>query len=75
MKAFKLVSSTLTNEGVISQEMNTYGEFKFRKSTIYLMFVSMDEKNPQTLTFNYMSAHALAAGLAGAVAVALTLMF
>ena len=46
MKAFKLVSSTLTNEGVISQEMNTYGEFKFRKSTIYLMFVSMDEKNP-----------------------------
>ena len=45
MKAFKLLSSTLTNEGVISQEINTYGDFKFRKSTIYLIFVSMDEKN------------------------------
>ena len=44
MKAFMLKSSTLTNEGVIAQEINTYGEFKFRKSTIYLMFVNMDEK-------------------------------
>ena len=44
MKAFLLKSSTLTNEGDIAQEINTYGEFKFRKSTIYLMFVSTDEK-------------------------------
>ena len=44
MKAFFLKSTTLTNEGVIAQEINSYGEFKFRKSTIYLMFVSMDEK-------------------------------
>ena len=44
MKAFKLKSTTLTNEGDIAQEINTYGDFKFRKSTIYLMFVNMDEK-------------------------------
>ena len=75
MKAFKLQSSTLTNEGVIAQEINTYGEFKFRKSTIYLMFVSMDEKNPQTLTFNYMSGHALLVGFLGAVTAIFTLMF
>ena len=44
MKAFILKSTTFTNEGVIAQEINTYGEFKFRKSSIFLMFVSMDEK-------------------------------
>ncbi len=44
MKTFILKSTTLTNEGVIAQEINNYGDFKFRKSTIYLMFVNMDEK-------------------------------
>jgi hypothetical protein len=46
MKAFELTGSALTNENVIKQEINTYGEFKFRKSTKYLMFVSLDSVNP-----------------------------
>lgn len=56
MKAYMLTSSTLTNEDVIKQEINTYGSFEFRKTTIYLMFVNLDAVNAQPITITYLSA-------------------
>ncbi len=46
MRAYMLTSSVLTNEDVIKQEINPFGDFKIRKSTIYLMFVNLDSLNP-----------------------------
>ena len=46
MRAYILQNNTVTDtESVIKQEINTYGEFAFRKGSITLMFLSLDNTN------------------------------
>ena len=46
MRAYILFNRTVINaESAIKQEINTYGEFAFRKSSITLMFMSLDNAN------------------------------
>ena len=70
MKVYMLKSSTLSSEAVITQEINSYGSFQFRKATIYLLFVSLDAVNPQSITFTYLTAKVLSLGVASLIGIA-----
>ena len=56
MRAYILSSTTITNEGVIKQEINTFGTMSIRRTSVTLMFVSLDWLNDQTFTITYVNA-------------------
>lgn len=56
MRAYVLYNNTITNEGVIKQEINTFGEIAFRRSSLTLMFVNLDiSATPQKLHIRYLN--------------------
>ena len=55
---FQLYNNSLTGatESIIRQEINSFGTINFRKSQMYLMFVSLDNTNSQTVTVTVLGA-------------------
>ena len=57
MLAYLLYNNTVTNtEAAIKNNINTFGELAFRRSSLTFMFVNRDPVAAQPITFRYLDA-------------------
>jgi len=58
IKAYELYNNSIagSNEKIIKQEINPFGQFNFRRGSIYLMFVNIDNVATQTITVEVLGA-------------------